>query len=344
MSKIKTIIKKIIKILHFNLYLFKCKSKGQVPYIIFGTPLHGNLGDHAIIYSEIYFLKQNGKKYIFEVSTYEDEICFDYICKKLKKDARIFITGGGSIGSQWIEEEKFIRKVIKSFPDNKIVIFPQTVYYSDDENGKYELEISKKIYNGHKNLSLCLREKVSYEFCKSNFQNVNIVLVPDIVLCLYGKKFKQVDRKDDILICFRHDAEKKMSSKEFENITDILKKYGNLKYTDTVIKKVIYPILRKKFLFEKLIEFSSSRLVVTDRLHGMIFAAITKTPCIVFSNYNHKVKGVYSWIKDLNYIVYMENEEELEEKVSALLKLHEEDFNTINLEVKFNDLKKLIKE
>lgn len=344
MNKFKTIIKKIIKILHFNLYLFKCKIEGQVPYIIFGTPLHGNLGDHAIIYSEIYFLRKNGIKNIFEVSTYEDEICFDYICKKLKKDARIFVTGGGSIGSQWIEEEKFIRKVIKSFPDNKIVIFPQTVYYSDDEKGKKELEISKKIYNEHKMLSLCLREKVSYEFCKSNFQNINLVLVPDIVLCLYGKKFKQVNRKDDILICFRHDAEKKMSNKEFENVTSILRKYGDLVYTDTVVKKVIYPFTRKKFLFDKLTEFSRSKLVVTDRLHGMIFAAITKTPCIVFSNYNHKVKGVYSWIKDLNYIVYMEDEDELEEKANSLLKLYEKDFNTINLEIKFNDLEKLIKE
>jgi pyruvyl transferase EpsI len=49
--------------------------------------------------------------------------------------------------------------------------------------------------------------------------------------------------------------------------------------------------------------FRESKLVITDRLHGMIFCAITNTPCIAINNNNGKVKDVYfSWLKDLNYI------------------------------------------
>ena len=61
-------------------------------------------------------------------------------------------------------------------------------------------------------------------------------------------------------------------------------------------------------------EFCDAKLVITDRLHGMIFAAISETPCIVFSNYNHKVGGTYEWIKQLPYIRYVENMGEAKKK------------------------------
>lgn len=41
----------------------------------------------------------------------------------------------------------------------------------------------------------------------------------------------------------------------------------------------------------KYIKFRECELVITDRIHGMIFAAITGTPCIALSNY--KIKGTY---------------------------------------------------
>lgn len=47
--------------------------------------------------------------------------------------------------------------------------------------------------------------------------------------------------------------------------------------------------------------------MVTDRLHGMIFAYITGTPAIVFSNSNQKVKNCFEWIKDCGYIFYMDS-------------------------------------
>ncbi len=41
---------------------------------------------------------------------------------------------------------------------------------------------------------------------------------------------------------------------------------------------------RMEELNSKFAEFLSSGLVITDRLHGMIFAAITGTPCIALDN------------------------------------------------------------
>ena len=58
---------------------------------------------------------------------------------------------------------------------------------------------------------------------------------------------------------------------------------------------------------DKLEEFASSEIVVTDRLHGMIFAALTETPCIVVNSMSHKLRGCYEWIKSLDYIRFVED-------------------------------------
>ena len=50
-------------------------------------------------------------------------------------------------------------------------------------------------------------------------------------------------------------------------------------------------------------DFSKTGIAITDRLHGMIFCAITRTPCVAINNKNGKVKGVYErWLSRLNYI------------------------------------------
>ena len=68
-------------------------------------------------------------------------------------------------------------------------------------------------------------------------------------------------------------------------------------------------------------EFCSAKVVITDRLHGMIFAAITETPCIVFNNYNHKVEGTYQWIQYLPYIRFVNDVEDAEKHLHELLKI-----------------------
>ena len=52
-------------------------------------------------------------------------------------------------------------------------------------------------------------------------------------------------------------------------------------------------------------QFESSEWIITDRLHGMIFAFITRTPAIVIPNNNHKIGSCYEWIKNCGYIFFV---------------------------------------
>ncbi len=333
-------IKGIIKRKQYRQYKKQCRQNGQKEYILLETPIHGNLGDHAIVIAEYEMLK-SCQIVPFEVPTFEAELCYSYLLKNIAKDAIILITGGGNIGSEWLREEKFIRKIIQDFKEHKIIVFPQTIYYKDDEVGREQKELDKQVYAQAKKLYLCTREEKSYELARQLFQKAEILLLPDIVLSLAP----HIDegKREGILLCIRNDAESNINEETKNNIRKVAEQFSTIvNNTDTVEKKKITKKIRKKELNQKLKEFSKYKLIITDRLHGMIFAALTRTPCIAIGNYNYKVKGVYQWIKDYPCIQYVETVQELQEKIGSL---YDDNLvkDSINLQEKYQPLLQIIK-
>lgn len=322
MREIKKIVKYILlhtiyKIKYIKNYT-KYRKSNSKQYILFGVPTHGNIGDHAILVAEHQFLSDIGVQSVFDIPIEMQNILINILKKHIKKDDVIMITGGGFIGSQWLEEENMVRQVLKSFSNNKTIIFPSTIYYKNDEDGQKELNIDKSIYEEHKNLVICARENVTYKWLRETYPNIKSLLTPDIVLYLKTND-KKNKREKIALLCLRKDAEKSINDESTVNINKIVSKYYKIKYTDTVVKKRITEKNREEELKEKLEEFSNAELIITDRLHGMIFAAITETPCIAIGNYNYKVKGVYEWIKNLEYVEFIDNLDLLDEKIKQVL-------------------------
>ncbi len=83
--------------------------------------------------------------------------------------------------------------------------------------------------------------------------------------------------------------EKVAADENINRIKDFIRNH-NIQYdeTDTVINKNVSKRTRDEELRKKWDQFSKSGLVITDRLHGMIFAAITGTPCIAIDNKSKK--------------------------------------------------------
>ncbi len=302
---------------------------------IFGVPIHGNLGDQAILYAEELFLKDNFNNYkIIEVPSKFNS----NFLKRIVKKSIILYTGGGFLGSLWLKEEEMFRTTLKMYPDNKIVVLPHTFYFSNDIEGKKVLEESIKIYTEHNDLHLICREKYSYDFMKQKFPKCTLYIAPDMVL--YLNKEKNENGKKGVLMCFRNDKER--ISNESSTLKIKLKQcgYNIFDESSTVVNNNIFPFQRKKFVLRKINEFSKYNLIITDRLHGMIFAYLANTPCIVFENKSYKIKGVYEWIKDCGYIKLVNNFEKksFDEVINN---------NSNNYEVfkeKFEIIKNVIKE
>ena len=289
---------KRIKFLRFIDYIF---SVGKTQAVLLNTPLHGNIGDHAIAVVEKEILSS------MEISVLDfpwENKYFDVLAKLTPKDKIILIHGGGYIGDLWQNEEKKLEKILKAFMHHRIIIMPQTAHFDlESEEGGAFFERAKQIFSEHPSLTVFLREKISYDFMKKHMPKVHVELVPDIVTML------QPDVKvlrSGILVCLRNDKEKTMTDESRRLLIELLsKKCDKITYTDMVESRGIGPEESKHRVQLKLREFAASELVVTDRLHGMIFAAVTETPCIVLNSQSHKIRGCYEWLIKLGYIRFL---------------------------------------
>lgn len=255
---------------------------------------YNNLGDQAIAYAiEKYIKEKFPDRDFIEISEKDFLRNLKYVKSKIKKNDVICLSGGGNMGNLYPRYEAIRRKVIKNFKENRIIIFPQTIDYEDDKYGRRELMRSKKIYNSNPNLIVCARENRSYNIMNKLYANVK--LVPDIVLYLYGNICLQKHQTEKYGICLRDDKESIIPKYVKEKI-DVLD--GNIVNLTTMSKEnEINQYNRETILLRKINEFSSCKGIITDRLHGMIFAIISNVPCIAYDNSNRKVSGVFDTIK-----------------------------------------------
>ena len=322
-------------------------NKQEQKVFVFLAGFYQNLGDMAITYAQKQFLQDlypNAK--IVLVPSTETYSSIKTIKKIISPNDIVTTIDGGNMDDLYPSLENARTFVVQSFPKNKIISFPQTVSFSDTPNGRKLLKHSRKIYSKHKNLTICVREEYSLKRVKQYFPKVNIVYCPDIVLYL-NKTQPKTERKN-LLCCLRQDKEQNIDGGVRESII----KYFSEKYEDVLCKDAVDVKIEdcKIDTYEKSLNdfwsmLRTCKLVVTDRLHCMIFCAITETPCIVMDNTNKKISGVYKqWLSSANWIKLVDSND-----VEYILKLAKEILNNniecklVNLEKEFTPLKEACK-
>ena len=277
---------------------------------LLGTPIHGNLGDHAIAMAARQFLKDHFPGYaIIEVEPQTAEKYCGYLKKRLIRNGLVLNTGGGSFGSLWPEEERMLHTVLQTCADNRVIILPQTIFFSGDEEGKRVLAGSQAVYSAHRDLVICCRERYTYEYMAEHFPACRLLLTPD--MALYLRPVERSGPREGVLFCMRSDKEK--MGYDLAPLERAVRADGHeISRTDTVLPRNLYGGRRFREVRGKIARFAAARLVVTDRLHGMIFALLAKTPCLVLENRSYKIRGVYEWIRDVGYVKLTDSEHMLQ--------------------------------
>lgn len=280
---------------------FKIDNTRNKVYIFLAAD-YGNLGDVAITYAQTEFLKKYTNYQVIEIPISKSLEGFWFVKNHIKSGDIVTTVGGGNMGELYDQIEYIRQLTIRFFPKNKIISFPQTFDFTESNEGKKALSIATKVYGKHKKLVIVAREKISYNLMKANFKNNKVILTPDIVLSLNKVNNSSSERKG-VLFCLRQDKEKSLSKEQNQEIIDIAKShFSQYQFYDTHIGKNNLTIEERNLELNKIWDkFRNAELVITDRLHGMIFCYITNTPCIVFPNNNHKVKETVKWLpKDSN--------------------------------------------
>lgn len=350
-------IKKSVKLLIEQIELMKnyyfsnrkfneIKKYKDAKKVIFAlSPKYGNMGDQAIAYATKKFFSDNFKDY--KLLEFERDEFYSYsksIEKIINQDDIIAVQGGGNMGNLYLREELARRHVISHFNKCKIVSMPTTLSFTNNKNGDKHKEQMKRIYDNNNKLMLLAREEKSFNMMQNTFKTKSIK-VPDIVFYLEDTFEPSNDRSNNVMVCLRSDKECYWKDKKDNFIENLKLKYKNVLEFDTVIHRNIDVNKREEELFDIWNRFRNSKVVITDRLHGMIFAFITKTPCVILRSSDHKITESYKWIENINYVRFVKDLE----------------FNTVNTEIEdlsnlttfdktnfkeeyFNKLVKLIKE
>jgi pyruvyl transferase EpsI len=316
--------------------------------IMFLSPDYGNIGDLAIGYTQQRFLEKKLPEYnVISIPVSKTYKYLNYIKKNLKKGDLLFLVGGGSFGDLYPKADFGRTFLVKYFKDYPVCFFPQTMVFRKTPYGNKRRASTQRAFSQHNDLTLVAREKISFEAMKKTFTNP-VKLSPDIVLSLLSEmQTKPRLEREGAVFTLRTDAEKLLDQSEQEAIIDSIKRYYNqVSFRDTTVEpNKFHYTKREDYVFDMLETYRKAELVVTDRLHGMIFAVITGTPCIVLQNSNHKIKATYEdWLQNCNYVTLLEQVSD--EAVSSVIDRYKaKNFNpnysslTISFEALTNYLK-----
>lgn len=297
----------ILLIFFFLKALFTWKKK----VILFSIPTHPNLGDQAQLMCTEKWIKENFKDYsLLELGHLH--IPFDYsikgmflnievwqhiILKLVIRKHDIFIGHSGYFfvdhHGGWYSYEY----LLKNWPKNKFVIFPQTVNF-------YTPAVIDRVghsFENKPNLTLLCRDEISYLKAKKMFGTTRLLLYPDIVTSLIGTHAYN-NYRDGVLFCMRDDIEAFYSPDDIRTLMD---NFGSIRKekVDTTLK-ISSKEMRKHRddLINSMIEkFSTYQVVITDRYHGTIFSAIADTPVIVINSADHKLSSGVKWFVNEGY-------------------------------------------
>ena len=295
-------------------YLKRFKNDKNKKIVLLFTPNHGNLGDSAITLGELKFFKGYFNEYSFyEFTLRECQFFRKRIAKFVNDGDIIAIHGGGFIGSLWKWNHNYFIKLLKTFKNNKIFVLPQTIFFYEKDIILKEKFLQQ--INSCKDLTIFVRDINSYNFLETLQPKCQYRYTPDMAMLLNYDISKQ-PRNNKVLLCMRKDQEKRGNNKDVLSVLNKLKiSYDT---TDMVEHVFTNKYNRAKFVSKKIEQFSNYNLVLTDRLHGMIFSALAETPCIAFNNASKKVEGVYQWIKNLNYVKIAEKSSLKESLISEM--------------------------
>jgi pyruvyl transferase EpsI len=144
---------------------------------------------------------------------------------------------------------------------------------------------------------------------KSGLSGVRIEYCPDIVLSLSDEVAPRHRR--GIMVCLRKDKETFLAAADRTRIMEIVE----AKTDDIVVRDTTDVSLEdcRPDTFEgSLRDFweliAGRRVVVTDRLHAMIFCVVTGTPVVALPNGNHKIEETYeAWLNRHPYVRFIDS-------------------------------------
>ncbi|MEU3475559.1 polysaccharide pyruvyl transferase family protein [Rhodococcus sp. NPDC006774] len=271
-------------------------------------PNHYNAGDSLIYAGEVEYLKRLNVHvdYVSDPFTHNDALLEERI-----GDGTLFLQGGGNFGDRWPIDQKFRESIVARFPRNKIVCLPQSIDFADTD----ALMRTAALYAEHPDLTLMLRERRSYKMALAHFPSNRVEYCPDMA---FGADVARSAEGSavDVVKLLRADSESLGHESVKIDASSVQYDWG-LRGTDLAIStavmlptliaqhfpranRLLYPALLRSYeqtaklnlrVAQRILNLAP--VVLTDRLHAAVLAAMMGKRVVAMDNANKKVSGIY---------------------------------------------------
>ena len=287
-------------------------------YCYLDVPYHSNIGDTLIWLGTVHFLKDIPHQCLGQHSIGT----FNF--RPLPKNAIILLHGGGNFGDMWRKHQNFRLKVIDSYPENRIIILPQTIHYESDDVFNEDV----RRMNLHKNLIICARDNSSAEQLTRHGYTGQMLTLPDMAFCIDREQLyaQKSEITKEALLLLRKDKESPVGSLNAD-ITSArieIKDWPNQKEAYKIAKRYTRKhsaeetdtFFQTSFLPDRISEgvrfVSEYKMVYSTRLHVAILRLLLGLPVKMMDNsYGKNLTFYNTWLKD-SELAGVPNEEEQE--------------------------------
>lgn len=282
-------------------------------YVLADLPFHSNIGDILIWQGELELLRKTK----YRCLSYSSLLTYRPI--PLGRNIMILVHGGGNLGELYREHIGFLFQLVKEYPNNRIIIFPQTIFYQNKDLLRHDMALLRK----HSDLHFCVRDKNSYELIKNELPHV--YLLPDMSACINLDFFQQwkLPIKGSLLLK-RKDAE--LSSVPLDIKTDFVGDWPTFNHNlfdGTFLAKVISNLCKmqphifrnvwnwyamnvyRKDLLRIGIKFIKSyEPIYTTRLHGLLLSLLCgkHQVTVIDNSYGKNLNYVHTWLQDVDEV------------------------------------------
>lgn len=150
-------------------------------YLLLDVPYYTNVGDTLIWQGTLDFLHELPYKCLGMTNATGN---MDY---RVSDHTIILLQGGGNFGDLWVLHQNFRKQVIERFPDNHIIILPQSICWEKEEN----LEEDAAFFSRHPNVTICVRDTRSLETLQQYYPANGHLLLPDMAFCIDVRAYRQ---------------------------------------------------------------------------------------------------------------------------------------------------------
>lgn len=288
---------------------------GQVAVIEF--PYDANIGNHLMWLAIMRYLRSRGRRVVYVAHTGNHDPA---ALRRVIGEAPILTSGGVGMTGLWSALTDVRRSVIEQFPDNPLVIMPQTALFQNEE----ERAALRSAIAGHPAVTIFARDRESARQSRLTYPNATTVLSPDVAFLL-GPFRRRQPPEHRIIWLAREDPESDGASvpggvHRFDWAKGWVDSYPNahrLLRISNLLSRVRHRAPASDAavnaalatLYEQASRIivaggnriaDTGRVFVTDRFHGHILAALRGQPTVLLPDRFGKNRAFYeTWTRGL---------------------------------------------